>query len=57
MDKKETQAPENGMLKLAGELRELTSGLCRVGPGPFGFGVHNCRLSRLGCVICLDPDP
>lgn len=52
--KNEMPAPENGMLRLA---RELTHGLCRVGPGPFGFGVHNCRLSQLGCVICLDPDP
>lgn len=53
----ENSNTENRMLRLAEELRSLTLGLCRVGPGSYGFGVHNCALSRLGCMIRLDPDP
>lgn len=47
----------NKMLRLAEELRSLTIGLCRVGPGPYGFGVFTSRLSDVGAIICLEPDP
>ena len=37
---------ENRMLRLAEELRTLTMGLCRVGPGPYGFGVSTSPWAR-----------
>lgn len=47
----------NPMLKLAAQIRKQTCGLCRVGPGPFGFGVCNETISQIGMVICITPDP
>lgn len=47
----------NPMLKLAAQIRESTCGICRVGPGPFGFGVCNELISLIGMVIRMTPDP
>lgn len=54
---KNGQAEKNKMMQLAEELRTLTLGMCRVGPGPFGFGVYTSPLSNVGAVVCMDPDP
>lgn len=54
---KNDQAEKNKMIQLAEELRTLTLGMCRVGPGPFGFGVYTSPLSNVGAVVCMDPDP
>lgn len=51
------QSRENPMLKLAAELREQTCGMCSVGVGPFGYGVHNCELTKAGVVVVMEPDP
>lgn len=47
----------NPMLKLAAQIRESTCGICRVGPGPFGFGVCSEPISMIGIVIRITPDP
>lgn len=54
---KNDQAEKNKMIQLAEELRTLTLGMCRVGPGPFGFGVYTSPLSNVGAVVCMEPDP
>lgn len=48
---------ENKMMELAAKIRSLTYGMCRVGPGPYGFGVYNTNPARIGMVISIDPDP
>lgn len=45
----------NPMLNLAAQIREQTCGLCRVGPGPFGFGVCTEQISQVGIVIRMTP--
>lgn len=52
----EVQPRENSMLKLAAELREQTHGMCSVGIGPYGYGVHNCELTKVGVVVVMEPD-
>lgn len=48
---------ENRLLKLIRTLREATLGMCSAGAGPFGIGVANLRLARVGAVIRLEPNP
>lgn len=48
---------ENRMLVLASEIRRLTNGMCRVGIGPYGFGVENANPAQIGVAIRLQPDP
>ena len=47
----------NPILKLAAQIRKQTCGICRVGPGPFGFGVCNEQISLIGMVIRMTPNP
>ena len=51
------QAGDNPVLKLAVDLRQRTHGLCDIGIGPWGFGVANSLLTKVGVVVCMDPDP
>lgn len=48
---------ENKILELAERMRQLTSGICRVGIGPYGFGVRNDRVSPMGLLVHLSPNP
>ena len=48
---------ENKMLKLAEKIRQLTCGMCRVGPGLYGFGVCNVNPARIGIIVHVTPDP
>lgn len=48
---------KNKMLKLAADIRLKTYGMCRVGVGPWGFGMCNQNPSRIGLVINLSPNP
>lgn len=50
-------AEENKVLAFTEKIRRLTCGMCRVGSGPYGFGVCNGSPSRIGLVVCLTPDP
>lgn len=52
----EIQPRENSMLKLAAELREQTHGMCSIGIGPYGYGVHNCELTKVGVVMVMEPN-
>ncbi len=53
----EAQTRSNPILNLAAELRRRTCGLCDVGAGPWGYGVNNSPLSKVGVIIRMDPDP
>jgi len=44
------------MLDYIEKIERLTDGQCKVGPGPFGFGVHTELSSKIGLVITSDPD-
>ena len=54
---KNKQMEQNRVIRLAEELRALTLGICRVGPGPYGFGVSTKGISKVGAVVCMAPDP
>ena len=53
----QAQAGDNPVLKLAVDLRQRTHGLCDIGIGPWGFGVANSLLTKVGVVVCMDPNP
>ncbi len=48
---------KNKMVLLAEQLRELTHGVCIMGPGPYGIGVSTDAASSLKTVLQLMPDP
>lgn len=48
---------KNRMVLLAEQLRELTHGVCIMGPGPYGIGVSTDAASSLQTVLQLSPDP
>lgn len=48
---------KNRMVLLAEQLRELTHGVCVMGPGPYGIGVSTHEVSPLTAVLQLTPDP
>ncbi len=48
---------KNRMALLAEQLRELTHGVCIMGPGPYGIGVSTDAASSLQTVLQLSPDP
>ena len=48
---------KNRMVLLAEQLRELTNGVCIMGPGPYGIGVSTDAASSLQTVLQLSPDP
>ena len=48
---------KNKMVLLAEQLRELTHGICTMGPGPYGIGVSTDAASSLRAVLQLSPDP
>lgn len=48
---------ENKMVLLAQQLRELTHGICVMGPGPYGIGVSTDSVSPLTAILQLTPDP
>lgn len=48
---------KNKMVLLAEQLRELTHGVCIMGPGPYGIGVSTDAASSLRTVLQLSPDP
>lgn len=54
---KQHKETSNPMLELTNHIRQLTFGLCRPGPGPYGFGVWNANISRIGIVIRMAPNP
>lgn len=53
----EEQAQSNPILKLAAELRRRTYGMCDMGVGPWGYGVNTLPLTKVGAIVCMDPDP
>lgn len=48
---------KNKMVLLAEQMRELTHGVCIMGPGPYGLGVSTDAASSLRTVLQLSPDP
>lgn len=48
---------KNKMVLLAKRLRELTHGVCIMGPGPYGIGVSTDTASPLIAILQLTPDP
>ena len=48
---------KNRMVLLAEQLRELTHGVCIMGPGPYGIGVSTDAASSLQTILQLSPDP
>ena len=48
---------KNKMVLLAEQLRELTHGVCIMGPGPYGIGVSTDAASSLQAILQLSPDP
>lgn len=52
-----TSRAANKMLELVAKLRQNTCGVCRAGPGPYGFGVYNAPLTKVGALITVTPDP
>ena len=48
---------KNRMVLLAEQLRELTHGICKMGPGPYGIGVSTDAVSPLTAILLLTPDP
>ena len=48
---------KNRIVLLAEQLRELTHGVCIMGPGPYGIGVSTDAASSLQTVLQLSPDP
>lgn len=48
---------KNRMVLLTEQLRELTHGICIMGPGPYGIGVSTDNASSLWTVLQLSPDP
>ena len=53
----EEQAQSNPILRLAAELRRRTCGMCDVGVGAWGFGINTLPLTKVGTIVCMDPDP
>lgn len=53
----ETMQTTNQLLRLAGDIRSRTYGMCRVGPGPYGFGVSNNNPARIGLFLNISPNP
>lgn len=53
----EEHARPNPILKLAAELRRRTYGMCDMGVGPWGYGVNTLPLTKVGAIVCMDPDP
>lgn len=53
----ETSHVPNQMLGLAAQIRQHTCGMCRVGPGPYGFGVYNSPLTKVGMLVIAAPNP
>lgn len=47
----------NRMLGLAVQIRQRTCGMCRVGPGIYGFGVYNSPLTKVGMLVIVTPNP
>ena len=48
---------KNRMVLLAEQLRELTHGICKMGPGPYGIGVSTNAVSPLTAILLLTPEP
>ena len=48
---------KNRMVLLAEQLRELTHGICKMGPGPYGIGVSTDAVSPLTAILLLTPNP
>jgi len=48
---------ENKLVQLSEQLRELTHGICAMGPGPYGIGVSTNAVSPLTAILQLTPDP
>lgn len=48
---------KNRMILLAEQLRELTHGICIMGPGPYGIGVSTDTASPLTAILQLTPYP
>ena len=48
---------KNRMVLLAEQLRELTHGICKMGPGPYGIGVSTDAASPLTAILLLTPNP
>jgi len=46
----------NMMLDFIQRIEELTEGQCKVGPGPYGFGVENKHSSDIRLIIITNPD-
>ena len=54
---KKSSLESNAMLQLAAQIRKATYGMCRVGPGPYGFGVCNTNPAQIGILIHASPNP
>ena len=48
---------KNRMVLLAEQLRELTHGICKMAPGPYGIGVSTNAVSPLTAILKLTPEP
>ena len=48
---------KNRLVLLAEQLRELTHGVCIMGPGPYGIGVSTDAASSLQTILQLSPNP
>ena len=48
---------KNRMVLLAEQLRELTHGICKMAPGPYGIGVSTDAASPLTAILLLTPNP
>ncbi len=48
---------ENKLVRFTEQFRELTRGVCTMGPGPYGIGVSTDTVSPLRAILLLTPDP
>lgn len=46
---------KNSVMELAEKIRQLTEGLCSVGPGPYGFGTTTAPESKVFLCIKMEP--
>lgn len=54
---KEELIEGNPILELEEKMYRLTSGMCTIGPGPYGFGVCNPNQASIELIIMVNPNP